>query len=450
MIQYIDLLSNREQATLILLCIFVISGLFRSEVRESILQLIRSFLSRAILLTLLALSTFILFEVWIGSQLGWWNVKLVKDTVIWSVVSGSVLLIKGVLEANKDPHFFRNAASATIAPTVFITFFLNLTALSLLAEVFWQLITAIFTIMSVITHALYERENEPVKKLWYGILTLIGYGILALIGFTWLVYTVHHVFETWAQLDGYQLFREFALPIWLTIGLLPFLFALSLYAAYEYPFRLLNIETNVCRLRWRARLALLIKLHFRSRSIAQFRPYWIKKLVDSNRFIEACGVVRVFKQELLERDRSIQAEQERLQYYAGVDGTDSEGRRLDRREFKETTDALRWLATCHMGHYRKRNRYHRNLLRLFNDDFTTQGLTKPSGIVMKVSRDGQRWYAYRQTVSGWCFAIGAAGPPPNQWEYDGYKPPCGYPGKDPSWGDGPFDATVNKNWGLLT
>lgn len=437
--QCIDLLSTREQASLILLSVFVIWGLFRREVRGSISQLVRTFLSRAILLTLFALSTYILFEVWIGSQLGWWNTEFVKETVIWSVVSGVVLSSKGVLEANKDPRFFRNTANATIAPTVFVTFFMNLTALSLFAEVFWQLVAAIFTLMSVYTHARNEREYETVRKLCDC--------ILALIGFSWLAYTVHHVFETWAQLDGYRLLQESALPIWLTIGLLPFIFVLSLYAAYEYPFRLLNSETKVCRTRWRARFALFIKLRFRSRSIVQFRPYWVKKLVDTNSFMEACGVVREFKTELLERDRSIQAEQERLQYYAGVDGTDSEGRRLDRREIKETTDALRWLATCHMGHYRKRNRYDRNLLCLFNDDFTNQGLMKPSGIVMKVSRDGQRWYAYRYTVSGWCFAIGASGPPPNQWEFDGFKPPCGFPGKDPSWGDGPFDATVNKNWG---
>ena len=439
MTQYSDLLSSREQASLILLSVFLILVLLRKEVRGSILQLIRTFLSRAILLTLFALSTYILFEVWIGSQLGWWNTELVKETVIWFVVSSVVLSYKGVVEANNDPQFFRNTAIGTFAPTVFVTFFLNLTALSLFAEVFWQLVTAIFTVMSVYTHARNEKEYETVRKFCDG--------ILALIGLSWLAYTVHHIFETWAQLDGNQLFREFALPIWLTIGLLPFLYALSLYAAYEYPLKSLNSQTNVLRIRWRVRLALFIKLHFRARSIVKFRPYWIKKLVDTNRFVETCGVVREFKEELSERDRSIQVEQERLQYYAGIDGTDSEGRRLDRREFKETTDALRWLATCHKEHYRKRNQYDRNLLRLFNDDFTTQGLMKPSGIAMKVSRDGQSWYAYRHTVSGWCFAIGAAGPPPDQWEYDGFKPPCGFPEKDPSWGDGPFDATVNKNWG---
>ncbi|MCY4545997.1 MAG: hypothetical protein OXD39_12230, partial [Gemmatimonadetes bacterium] len=220
MTQYVDLLSNREQASLILLCIFLIWCLIQRKVREGIPQLIRTFLSRAILLTLFALSSYILFEVWIGSQLGWWNTELVKETVIWFVMSGILLSYKGVLEANKAPQFFRNTAIATIAPTVFITFFLNLTSLCLIAEVLLQPVIATLAVMSVYTHARNEKGYETVRKLCDG--------ILAVIGFSWLAYTVHHRFETWAQLDGYQLFREFALPIWLTIGLLPFLFALCL------------------------------------------------------------------------------------------------------------------------------------------------------------------------------------------------------------------------------
>ena len=120
--------------------------------------------------------------------------------------------------------------------------------------------------------------------------------------------------------------------------------------------------------------------------------------------------------------------------YAGIDGTDSEGRRLDQREFKETTKALRWLATCHMGHYRRRNRYDPELLALLGDGFARHGLANEHGIGMKVSEDGQAWFAYRRTITGWCFAIGAAGPPPDQWEYDGQDPPRGFPGRDPMWG----------------
>ena len=63
-----------------------------------------------------------------------------------------------------------------------------------------------------------------------------------------------------------------------------------------------------------------------------------------------------------------------------------------------------------------------------------------------VSEDGQSWYAWRRTVTGWCFAIGAAGAPPNQWEYDGPEPPEGFPSEDQAWGDSPFADQANRNW----
>ena len=99
-----------------------------------------------------------------------------------------------------------------------------------------------------------------------------------------------------------------------------------------------------------------------------------------------------------------------------------------------------------MGHYRKRNRYDPELLALLGDGFARHGLANEHGIEMKVSEDGQAWFAYRRTVTGWCFAIGAAGPPPDQWEYDGQNPPRGFPGTDPIWGERPFEETVNSNW----
>ena len=77
-------------------------------------------------------------------------------------------------------------------------------------------------------------------------------------------------------------------------------------------------------------------------------------------------------------------------------------------------------------------RYRDDLLQILDDSLTRLGLPKESGVTLRVSEDGQSWYAWRRTVTGWCFAIGAAGVPPDQWEYDGAEPPKGYPGNDQS------------------
>ena len=110
-------------------------------------------------------------------------------------------------------------------------------------------------------------------------------------------------------------------------------------------------------------------------------------------------------------------------------------------------DALRFLATCQMGWYQMEEwgRYRSDLLEIILD-LTRYGLPEDSGITMKVSEDGQAWYVWRRTVTGWCFAIGAAGAPPNQWEYDGPEPPGGYPGKNRDWGERAFSDEVNLNW----
>lgn len=42
---------------------------------------------------------------------------------------------------------------------------------------------------------------------------------------------------------------------------------------------------------------------------------------------------------------------------------------------------------------------------------TRGGLPQETGITMSVAKDGQAWYAWRRTITGWCFAIGAAGSP---------------------------------------
>ena len=100
-----------------------------------------------------------------------------------------------------------------------------------------------------------------------------------------------------------------------------------------------------------------------------------------------------------------------------------------------------------MGWFRNRGgRYRADLLQILDDGLIRRGLPEESGITLRVSEDGQSWYAWRRTATGWCFAIGAADVPPDQWEYDGPEPPIGYPGEDQSWGSGPFSDDVNLNW----
>ena len=86
-----------------------------------------------------------------------------------------------------------------------------------------------------------------------------------------------------------------------------------------------------------------------------------------------------------------------------------------------------------MGHYRNSGGYQKESLAPVVENLSEKySLPNSNGIRMHVSSDGQRWYAERKTITGQWFAIGAAGPPSDQWLYDGPEPPSGYP-DDSEW-----------------
>ena len=112
-----------------------------------------------------------------------------------------------------------------------------------------------------------------------------------------------------------------------------------------------------------------------------------------------------------ERIEAERAAQRRLVENAGLVGTDQDGKQLDQREHAETREALRRLANYQMGHYRNLHRYRKDKQFAGIVEFAAEqfDLPTPTDIQLHVSADGQSWYAERETITGYWFAIGAAG-----------------------------------------
>ena len=431
------MLSSREIAILFWLGVAAVWVLASKKTRTEFGGVAQQAASPAISIPLVLLFGYIALECWVGSWLELWDSTLTKDTLVWAIVSGVVLFFK-FGDASKERHYFRSRMLATVGITEFMTFFADHYVLSLPAELVLQPVLAFLAMLMVV--ARYQRGHEAVSRL-------LGRG-LAVLGVAFVVAGIAHVVVTF----GRQTLLEFALPIWLTIGLLPFVYAFSLYANYQYAFKGIDwgAKQKPWRHRFRAKLALVLKFRLRSRDSHRFPWHLARSLVDAQSLAEARQILDLLEMSREQQERAVIVRQDRLRRYAGSDDVDEDGRRLDRREFDETKAALHWIATCQMGWYRNPNRderYRGDLLdTVLQNDFTKHGLPKDSGIVMRVSEDGQAWYAWRRTVSGWCFAIGASGGPPNQWEYDGPEPPTDFPGEDDAWGDSPWALAVRRNW----
>ena len=347
------------------------------------------------------------------------------------------MLCFNCVKAAEESAFFKRIMLDTLVVAVFVEFFMNLHVFSLPVELVLQPVIIILALGGTVGGAMLQD-----KKIQNTCEVLLGLFVLWL-----LVYSVRQTHLRWGQIDKQSLFLELGLPIWLTLGIIPFLFLFSTFLAYDLAFRRIIATDAQSTAKWRAGVTLVCSFHVRFRDLKGFSAYWLRSLAEAASFRAAREVVHEFRQRRREAELAERAKLERLRRNAGMPGTDDEGRRLDQREFRETMDALVWLHNCHMGWYeRNGGRYREDLLSILGDSFVRYGLPEDAGITLQVSKDGQSWYAWRRTVTGWCFAVGAKGSPPNRWEHDDSEPPQGFPGDDSVWGDHPFGDHRNPNW----
>ena len=341
-----------------------------------------------------------------------------------------MLLYKlGTREAGEA--FFRPTLAQMLHLTWLIEVFMGFYVLGVPTELILLFAAGLFSAMSAFAEG--KEQYRPAKRL--------ADSVLALIGFALLLYVVVNVVVNWSDIDKALAARAFLLPVGLTIGVMPYLFLVSIWTGYHDAFIWINAETDNRAVRRRAKLGLALAFGPRVSRLSAFRFYWAKQITEAKDVAAARDVGREF---LLDQRRKADEKAEaadRLERNAGIDEEDEDGQRLDQREFAETKRALQWLATMQMGWYRNRGgRYRPDLLNMLRPG----GLPEDHGIHLNVAKDGRAWWAWRRTVTGWCFAIGAADKPPDQWLYDGPEPPGGFPGQDATWGDR-FGVDA-KNW----
>lgn len=330
-------------------------------------------------------------------------------------------------------QFFHRSVIGTVQASVFLEFFLNITGFSLPFELFILPVVAVLVLLSFLGST--EERYMPAKRIFDPILGVIGVCLI--------VATARNIYLQRHDLDVGQLWRSLALVIWLPVVALPAIYVLALFAGYEEAFLRMEFANDRQPPGWKARFALIVGLNGRVHEVNTIRGLWARRVAVAPSFRLALQQVRGFRRDRTNRQMEERERQARLVRFAGVDGTNASGRRLDQREFAETKDALQWLGTCQIGWYRSRDgRYRPDLLEILGD-FSRRGLPDAHGIEMHVRSDGKAWYAWRRTASNWVFAIGAAKEPPDQWLYDGASPPQGFPGTDATWGDRPFANSTN-------
>jgi hypothetical protein len=426
-------LSDRELASLAWLAIAGVVSLIWAPLRRALGGVASAVIRPVLLIPLALFAAYMVGIVALAALTPAWNPDLLKDTLIWFMTAGVVLFFDAANAASEEGWFQRKAIAA-VKVTALLEFYLNFHTFSFPAEFAIQ--AWLLVVILVAAAGAWDKSLAAWKTWAERLQAFTGLAILAYVAL-WLT-------GNWQTLDPTQTARELALPIWLTLLALPALFAWAWYLTWDGARGQLRHFSPGGHITWRSRLAVLLGYHLRIRDMHSFANYWARQVAEAPSLRAALRLIRGHRAKRRQDEAEARQAADDLVRYVGAPGTDAVGRQLDRREFAETIAALEWLSTCHMGWYVNppEGRYKADMLKIFQPGFM-RGLPDEHGITLKVRKDGQAWYAWRRTITGWIFAVGANGPPPNQWFYDGSEPPKGYPGSDPAWGSTAFERGAN-------
>lgn len=417
-------MNNREVVALIYVALLLVLALAIKDARSSLLQVLKILFLSRLGLTFAFYMAVIAAAIWLMSMFGFWTQNLLGSTLLWVLVAGFVWFIH-VTDAGKDPDFFKRRVLEALGVGAFFEFFVNLETLPLLGEFVLQGFIILVALLNAAAST--EARLRPVARLTSGLLISIGLALL--------LYTIVRLIQNLESVNIRDVLNQLLLPVWLTLAAIPALYLIALFAGYGSLFQHLRFWNDKRRPKLRAHVGTVLALRGSLVDINEFRGPKTQGAAEASSIRTALNAVGEFRRDR-DADRTARAAaHQRLIDNAGVTGVDNAGLQLDRREFTETKRALRWIASCHMGWYQRDDRPDRYRMDLMDmlGDLTGEGLPDDHGVVMRVRRDGQAWYAYRTTASGYVLAIGASGPPPSQWFWDGPKPPNGYPSKKSGW-----------------
>ena len=222
--------NNREIAIAAWLLLFLGYALLNAKLRLSIVRVLQSVFTKFIITTILLMALYLAGAVYGLLLLQMWDTSLLKDTIIWFLLSGMVISFKLASSSPGEVYFWRVIIS-NFRVVVLIEFIANMYAFLLAAE--FIVFPLVLLVALVYAYSQEEEANLQAKKVTEGILVIVG---LVLI-----IHGVANMVIEYGTSGNLDFLRGFLLPPSLTIVFIPFLYILVLYIAYDLVFMRLNI-----------------------------------------------------------------------------------------------------------------------------------------------------------------------------------------------------------------
>lgn len=265
-----ELFNDREIAIAFWTTVFFGWAFTRKEVRHSLFQLAKTFISLKIIIPFTLLFTYSFLVVLLLREIRIWSLSNLKETIYWFIFSGLIIAFRSVVDETTEKPI-RKIIKELVAFTIILEFIVNTYVFNVLIELFFVPTIAIFT--AVYTYATIKTEYKIVEKYLGTLLVIIGIAM-----FTQAFIQIYYDFDKFARLDT---LTDFILPPILTISILPAIYLLLLYAAYELLFIRVDIMLNSKEMQRYAKKLLILHCGFKVGKLKYMLKFRVNQLYNT-------------------------------------------------------------------------------------------------------------------------------------------------------------------------
>lgn len=238
--------NSRQMALIIWAALLLVYLLIRGPaVRKSTATVVRTMVGTRVLVPALLLVATVVALLYAASKFGLWDISRATDTAFW--FGSAFALLLNMSRVTEGDRYIRRTIGELCGIALVLEVVLEVSVLSLPVEMILVPVITIVALMQVVANANPEH---------HAILGCLGWA-LGLIGVALATVSVYRVVTDFDRLDLDALGRQALLPIWATLGVLPFIYALGVYSKYEWINTIVDFRSGKSRKR-----RLLIKAAF--------------------------------------------------------------------------------------------------------------------------------------------------------------------------------------------
>lgn len=270
--------SNREISIGVwLLTIIVLLFIVNKESREAFIEIIKALFDKYIIVSLVIMVIYLCTVLLILSKFNLWDFSYLKDTVIWFMFTGFFILMK--LGKIKSNEFYKNDIQNLLKVTLLVEFVTNFYSFTLPIELLLIPIVAVLSgIQAYVEHfGKNDSTYRNVSKFVKYSLGIMGYIIFA--------YVFYQTFIHYIDFFSTRTIILFILPIILSISVLPYIYLLAVFSAYEIIYGRLSFLIKDPILRKKAKTEIFLFAKFSLNKVNEVNKKFKKHDVNNTKDI---------------------------------------------------------------------------------------------------------------------------------------------------------------------